>query len=70
VCIGRAAAFLCSKEDGIVVNQIRNWDWQGRDLIGVPDEPYSIMLGLGGELCYGMDLVFPQFKEFPGFELK
>ena len=37
--------------------------------MGIPDKPYSLMEGLGGELCFYADLLtnFENAK-FPGYE--
>lgn len=35
--------------------------------VGVSDEPYSLMLGLAGDICFTMDVLHGVGK-FPGFD--
>lgn len=65
----QAEAFICTKMNESVMTQIRSWDWEGRDIKGVADEPFSLMCGLAGDLCYEFDLIFPKSSEFPGYEI-
>lgn len=36
---------------------------------GVADTPYSLMEGLGGTICYMLDVLHPDSSSFPGYEL-
>ena len=35
--------------------------------VGISDEPYSLMLGLAGDICFTMDVISGVGK-FPGFD--
>ena len=59
----RAVAFLLTKLDSGIQYQIKNFDLDYRKVVGISDHPFSIMMGLAGDLCYEMDLIFPQLSE-------
>lgn len=49
------------------MKEIRTYEFSDRMKIGVSDEPYSLMLGLAGDICFVMDVIQGVGK-FPGFD--
>lgn len=48
---------------------IATYDDSQRRVQGVPDSPFSLMEGSAGEVCFLVDLIFPDTSNFPGYEL-
>lgn len=47
---------------------IESFDFENRYKIGISDYPYSLMLGLTGDICFMLDLFDPLNSYFPGYE--
>lgn len=69
VWLYRAYCFLSVKTDKNYTTIIDNFEFHDRDVIGKSDNPYSVMLGLSGDLCYETGLLLPNYARFPGFEV-
>jgi hypothetical protein len=49
------------------MKEIRSYNFQDRMTVGVSDEPYSLMIGLAGDICFTMDTILGTGR-FPGFD--
>jgi hypothetical protein len=56
-------------DTAFVQDEVTRWSDPQRRVVGVPDSPYSLMEGLGGTLCFLVDVLQPEKARFPGFEL-
>ena len=65
----RALKFGEAIDTAFVQDEVTRWKDPQRRLVGVPDSPYSLMEGLGGTLCFLVDVLQPDKARFPGFEL-
>ncbi len=63
----KAILFALLKQENDVMKEIRTYEFSDRMKIGVSDEPYSLMLGLAGDICFVMDVIQGVGK-FPGFD--
>jgi hypothetical protein len=50
------------------MKEIREFSFKDRDVIGVSDEPYSLMNGIAGDICFTLD-VLAGSGYFPGYDL-
>lgn len=43
----------------------------GRKVKGIPDEPYSLMEGSAGDICFYLDIIREniEYSRFPGYEI-
>jgi lantibiotic modifying enzyme len=64
----RAAQFALCRENKDYMDVIENFEFEDRYVVGQSDYPYSLMMGLAGDVCFEMDLLFPQTAAFPGYE--
>lgn len=53
----RALIFGLLKKDKEVLSIVSTYDFFDRKVVGISDNPYSLMIGLGGELCFLSDLL-------------
>jgi hypothetical protein len=60
--------FLLYSTDENVMKVIKDYDFEDRYRVGVSDHPYSLMLGLVGDLVAKMDFVNIGSSKFPGYE--
>jgi hypothetical protein len=49
------------------MKEIKTFDFEDRFKTGVSDNPYSLMLGVAGDICFTMDVLLGTGK-FPGFD--
>ncbi len=48
------------------MNEIKEFEFSDRHVKGISDSPYSLMLGISGDICFTMDLLEGRAR-FPGF---
>jgi hypothetical protein len=66
----RAHKFLQLKSEPAVMDIISNYTLDDRYVKGLSDAPFSLMLGLVGDLAYGIDtLDYATAAGFPGYEI-
>jgi len=65
----RAYRFAGIKQEKEYMEIIKEFDFQGRDVKGVSDFPFSLMMGLAGDICFEVDTLFPSIARFPGYEI-
>jgi len=56
----RAYCFVITKDDKHYREIIENYDFGNRYKVGVSDYPYSLMLGLAGDICFEVDCLLPE----------
>ncbi|CAD8102790.1 unnamed protein product [Paramecium sonneborni] len=62
-----AYQFLQYKKNVYVYNEIKNFPFNDRYMIGVSDQPFSLMIGSVGDMCAMMDFI--DYKGMPGYEI-
>jgi len=65
----RALKFAEAIDAPFVQDEVARWSDPQRRAVGVPDSPYSLMEGLGGTLCFLVQVLRPETARFPGYEL-
>jgi len=65
----RSSQFALLKENRDYMDTIENYEFDDRYVIGKSDYPFSLMMGLAGDLGYECDLIFPAYAKFPGYEV-
>lgn len=50
------------------MKEIREFAFKDRYTVGTSDEPYSLMLGVAGDICFTMD-VLKGTGYFPGYDV-
>jgi len=64
-------AFGKAMFDQQVQEQCENYDCGMRKCVGVPDHPFSLMEGVGGDMCFLCDLLGDENQaRFPGYEVQ
>lgn len=58
---------LLREEEG-VMKEISLFNFEDRMVVGRSDEPYSLMVGIAGDICFTMD-VMEGTGLFPGYDL-
>ena len=58
---------LLYEEEG-VMKEIRTFNFKDRFVVGRSDEPYSLMVGVAGDICFTMDVLNGQ-GHFPGYDI-
>lgn len=66
----RAYQFALVKNDKNIMKTISSYDPGNRLVKGTPDYPYSLMLGLAGDLCYYLDILDPESAKYANFSYK
>jgi len=61
--------FILVKENKDMMGIIEGYEFEDRHMVGRSDYPYSLMLGLAGDICFEIDLLIPENSAFPGYEL-
>ena len=56
----RAYCFALLKKDKHYTDEIAAYDFSDRFTTGISDYPFSLMLGLSGDICYYADCLFPE----------
>lgn len=56
----RVYCFVLTKEDKYYQDKINSYACRGRYVVGISDYPYSLMLGLAGDICFEADCFFPK----------
>lgn len=51
------------------MKEIKGYVFEDRDVVGISDHPYSLMLGISGDICFVIDAL-QGVGYFPGFDLK
>jgi len=69
VWLQRAYQFILVKKDEECCKIIENFDFSLRLKTGTSDYPYSIMMGLAGDICCASESIFPDSARFPGYEV-
>lgn len=64
-----AFGFGLCKRNETVNRKIKEYGFEGRRVVGVSDYPFSLYLGLAGDICFLIDLLQPQKAAFPGYEV-
>ena len=49
--------------------EVKSFDDRTKAVSGVPDRPYSLFEGIGGTLCFLVDVTYPQNAGFPCYDL-
>lgn len=49
------------------MNEIKTYHFKDRFVVGKSDNPYSLMLGIAGDICFAID-AFQGVNRFPGFD--
>lgn len=49
------------------MNEIKEYHFSDRHIKGISDSPYSLMLGVAGDICFTTDLLEGTAR-FPGFD--
>lgn len=50
------------------MTEISKFHFEDRFVVGRSDNPYSLMLGVAGDICFTLD-AFQGVNNFPGFEI-
>lgn len=64
----RAEFFALLHEEPDVMKEIREFNFSDRMTVGMSDEPYSLMLGIAGDICFTMDVIKGS-GYFPGYDI-
>jgi hypothetical protein len=51
------------------MKQIRTYNFKDRFEVGKSDNPFSLMLGIAGDICFVVD-AFEGVNRFPGFNFE
>ncbi|CAD8123295.1 unnamed protein product [Paramecium sonneborni] len=62
-----AYQFLQYKQNPHVFNEVKNFQFYDRFVVGMSDNPFSLMLGSVGDMCAMMDFI--NYKRMPGYEI-
>ena len=65
----RALLFGCVQREKDLMKQIKTYTKVRRKVQGVPDFPFSLQLGLAGDIYFYADLFDPLNACYPGYEL-
>jgi len=65
----RAYCFALIKTDKHYTKEIDDYDMSDRFAVGISDYPYSLMLGLSGDICFYADCLLPEYAKFPGYAI-
>eukprot|EP01017_Pseudomicrothorax_dubius_P037935 TRINITY_DN561_c0_g2_i3.p1 TRINITY_DN561_c0_g2~~TRINITY_DN561_c0_g2_i3.p1 ORF type:complete len:480 (-),score=53.81 TRINITY_DN561_c0_g2_i3:660-2099(-) len=66
----RAFCFARLKTNESILQGIRNYDFEDRYAVGISDYPYSLMMGLAGDISYFVDLLVNiEDAKFPGYQV-
>ena len=63
----KATFFALLREEKGVMKEIKGYHFADRFIKGVSDNPYSLMLGVAGDICFTMDVILGKAR-FPGFD--
>ena len=63
----KAVMFGLLREEKQVMKEIKGYHFRDRFVKGVSDNPYSLMLGVSGDICFTMDALLGRAK-FPGYD--
>jgi len=50
------------------MKEIRTYNFPDRMVVGRSDEPFSLMVGLAGDICFAMDVISGS-GYFPGYDI-
>ena len=50
------------------MKQIRAFNFEDRMVVGKSDQPFSLMVGLAGDICFAMDVITGT-GYFPGYDI-
>jgi hypothetical protein len=50
------------------MKEITQYNFSDREVVGVSDEPYSLMIGIAGDICFTIDVITGTGL-FPGYDL-
>jgi len=64
----KAQFFSLLHEEPDVLKAIQAYSFKDRMVIGQSDEPYSLMVGIAGDICFTMD-VLKGTGYFPGYDI-
>lgn len=64
----KAQFFALLHEEPDVMRAIRAYNFEDRMTVGKSDEPYSLMVGIAGDVCFTID-VLKGSGYFPGYDL-
>lgn len=56
--------FALAKNDKQIMNVIENFEFEDRYIKGKSDNPYSLMMGLSGDILFILHLFFPELTKF------
>jgi hypothetical protein len=51
------------------MKEISTYRFEDRYVVGKSDNPYSLMLGIAGDICFALD-AFEGVNRFPGFNFE